>query len=84
MTAHVRNAPPEAPLSDRRLDLFAVRCRDLRDRVLNGDLAFIDAIDMAYSAAIWSGLSDDIGDDVVQQAMALAFGTVPSEQRTAQ
>ena len=70
-------------MSDRRLDLFAVRCRDLRDRVLNGDLAFIDAIDMAYSAAIWSGLSDDIGDDVVQQAMALAFGTVPSEQRAA-
>ena len=83
MTAHVRNASPEAPTSDRRLDLFAVRCRDLRDRVLNGDLTFIDAIDMAYSAAVWSGLSDDIGDDVVQQAMAIAFGTVASEQRTA-
>ena len=78
MTVHVRNASPE---TNRRLDLFALRCRDLRDRVLTGNLAFIDAIDMAYSAAIWSGLSDDIGDDVVQQVMAIAFGTVPSEQR---
>ena len=25
MTAHVRNASSEAPMSDRRLDLFAVR-----------------------------------------------------------
>ncbi len=84
MTAHLRSASPAAPMSDRRLDLFAVRCRDLRDRVLSGNLAFIDAIDMAYSAAIWSGLSDDIGDDVVQQVMAVAFGALPSEQRAAQ
>ena len=68
-------------MSDRRLELFAVRCRDLRDRVAAGRLAFIEAVDMAYSAAVWSVLADDLGDDAVQQVMALAFGTI--EQRTA-
>jgi hypothetical protein len=68
-------------MTHRRLDLFAVRCRDLRDRVARGNIGFIDAVDMAYSAAVWSGLSDDLGDDVVQQAMAIAFGAVQTEER---
>ena len=41
-------------MNDRRLELFAVRCRDLRDRVAAGRLGFIEAVDMAYSAAVWS------------------------------
>jgi hypothetical protein len=65
------------------VDVFALRCRDLRDRIAAGRLGFIDAVDMAYSAAIWSGLVDDFGDDIVQQVMALAFGDVPPEQRAA-
>jgi hypothetical protein len=68
-------------LSERRLDLFAVRCRDLRDRVMTGTIPFIDAVDCAYSAAEWSGLVDDVGDDAVQRIMAIAFGTVPMEAR---
>jgi hypothetical protein len=78
-----RNTSSEHPPlnQDRRLDLFAVRCRDLRDRVMAGSIPFIDAVDIAYEAAIWSGLVDDVGDDRVQAAMALAFGAVPMEAR---
>jgi hypothetical protein len=65
-----------APPQDRRIDLFAIRCRDLRDQVAAGRLPFIDAVDMGYTAAIWSGLADDVGDDTVQRIMALAFGTL--------
>ena len=36
-------------------------------------LNFIDAVDMAYDAATWSGLADAVGDDVVQETMARAF-----------
>lgn len=68
---------------DRRLELFALRCRDLHDRVVSGHLGFIDGIDMAYSAAVWSGLADDLGDDVIQQSMALAFGTAIEQRRAA-
>ena len=68
---------------DRRIDLFAIRCRDLRDRVVCGNIQFYEAVDMAYSAAVWSGLADDLGDDTVQHVMALAFGTISPDQRVA-
>jgi hypothetical protein len=57
----------------RLLDLFAVRCRVLAERINSGSISFIDAVDMAYSAAIWSGLADDLGDDAVQAVMRDAF-----------
>lgn len=56
-----------------RLDLFGARCRQLVERVRLGSMSFIDAVDMAYSAAVWSGLVDDVGDDVVQKIVADAF-----------
>jgi hypothetical protein len=74
-------APGKNPQVDRRLDLFAIRCRDLRDRVMAGSLPFTTAVDMAYEAAVWSGLADDVGDDRVQAIMALAFGAVPEGVR---
>ena len=61
-------------MSDRRTELFAMRCRDLRDRVAAGRLGFIDAIARPRSS---SDLVDDLGDDVVQQVMAVAFGDAP-------
>jgi len=60
------------------LDVFAVRAGQLAARVGRG-LSFIDAIDMAYSAAIWSGLADQYGDDVVQAVLADAFTGVRKE-----
>jgi hypothetical protein len=74
--AFLRNTSIDEKAHDRRIDLFAIRCRDLRDQVAAGRLAFIDAVDMGYTAAIWSGLADDVGDDVVQRIMALAFDTL--------
>jgi hypothetical protein len=41
--------------------------------VAGGTLMFIDAVDMAYSAAEWSGLTDDVGDNAVQNVLAIAF-----------
>jgi hypothetical protein len=56
-----------------QLELFARRCLDLADRVAENRMAFLDAVDMAYSAAEWCGLVDDLGDDIVQATMAAAF-----------
>jgi hypothetical protein len=57
-----------------QLQLFAIRCSDMVDRIAAGEIGFIDGIDMLYSAAIWSGLVDNVGDDEVQLVMAAAFG----------
>ena len=51
---------------------------------MSGSISFVDAVDMAYDAACWSGLADDVGDDIVQSIMALAFGAVPADKRAAQ
>lgn len=61
--------------SDRRsaLKLFAARCRQMVERVNAGAVPFIWAVDCLYDAAVWSGLADDLGDDVVQRVMADAF-----------
>jgi hypothetical protein len=32
-------------------------------------------VDTAYSAAVWSGLVDSVGDDAVQKVLQAAFGT---------
>jgi len=56
-----------------RLDLFGTRCRELVERINVGSISFIDGVDLAYSAAIWSGLVDDVTDDAVQAVMAQAF-----------
>jgi hypothetical protein len=55
------------------LDLLYERCLTLADRVLSGQLLFIDAVDMAYSAAEWSGLVDCFGEDLIQLVLADAF-----------
>jgi hypothetical protein len=55
------------------LDVLFERSCILADRVRDGSLQLIDAVDMAYSAAEWSGLVDRFGDDVVQLVLADAF-----------
>lgn len=59
--------------SQQQLILFERRCQTLADRVGCNQLYFIDAVDMAYQAAVWSGLVDVAGDDLVQATMARAF-----------
>jgi hypothetical protein len=57
----------------RQLDLFAARCRQLAEKVDNGIIYFVDAVDTAYSAAEWSGMIELHGDDSVQKIMAANF-----------
>jgi hypothetical protein len=59
------------------LDLLFDRCCTLADRAKSGEVAFIDAVDMAYSAADWAGLVDRFGDYEVQAVLAIAFMGVP-------
>lgn len=63
---------PQARAS-RQPEIFARRCIDLADQVADHRIAFLDAIDVAYEAAAWSGLIDEVGDDIVQFTMAAAF-----------
>lgn len=59
----------------RQLELLALRCCDLAERVEANTIAFLDAVDMAYSAAIFSGLIETVGDDAVQKILFAAFTT---------
>lgn len=60
-------------LARQRLELFAVRCRQMVERVNAGAVPFVWAVDCLYEASIWSGLADDLGDDAVQAVMHNAF-----------
>ena len=57
----------------RQLEILALRALELADRVAFGQLKFIDAVDLAYDAAFWSGLVNAVGDDIVQATLAAAF-----------
>jgi hypothetical protein len=50
-----------------------LRSLDLADRAATGELPFIEAVDLAYEAAIAAGLVDTIGDNIVQTTLAAAF-----------
>jgi hypothetical protein len=72
----IANSPPPTQAKKRaarRLEILALRSLELADRVAEHRIAFLDAIDIAYEAAVWSGLVDEVGDDVVQACMAAAF-----------
>ena len=78
MSAVPATAPPavesrRAVLESTMLRLFNIRCSELAGRVRAGFLPFVDAVDLAYEAAVWSGLCDLVGDDRVQVCMAEAF-----------
>jgi hypothetical protein len=69
----------------RQLEVLALRSAELADRVAAGELPFLEAVDIAYSAAVWAGLLNAIeksglidtkiitGDDIVQATIAAAF-----------
>jgi hypothetical protein len=56
-----------------QLELLAIRSLELADRVADGQIEFLDAVDLAYSAAEWAGLVESVGDDVVQRTLAACF-----------
>jgi hypothetical protein len=59
----------------RQIELFAIRASQVAERVFAGQMAFLDGVDMCFSAAEWSGLVDAIGVDDVQRLMAAAFSS---------
>jgi hypothetical protein len=42
----------------RQLEILALRSLELASPVVAGEMAFLDAVDVAYEAAVWSGLID--------------------------
>jgi hypothetical protein len=60
------------------LEILSARCATLADRVKRRELAFIDAVDMAYSAADFAGLIESYGDDCIQAVLADAFMGCPN------
>jgi hypothetical protein len=66
-------APAIEQFARKQLTLFEQRCQTLAERVSCQQLNFIDAVDLAYDAATWSGLVDAVGDDLVQATIANAF-----------
>jgi hypothetical protein len=57
----------------RQLEILALRTLELANGVAAGEISFIDAVDIAYEAAVWSGLVSTVGDDLVQATIAAAF-----------
>jgi hypothetical protein len=68
---------PEGQRKHDATELFYDRCCIVAQRVHDGTLSFIDAVDFAYSAAQWSGIAQLVGDDAIQAAMAKAFMGCP-------
>ena len=60
----------------KQLEILALRSFQLADRVASGELQFLDAIDVAFDAAVASGLADEVGDDVTQTVLTVAFERV--------
>jgi hypothetical protein len=59
------------------LDLLYERSCTLADRVAAGEIPFLDAVDMGWSAAEWAGTVDRVGPDLVQHVLACAFMGAP-------
>jgi hypothetical protein len=66
-------ARPAKSRAAKQLELFALRCLEIADRVAAGEVAFLDGIDLLYEAARWGGLVESVGDDIIQGTMAAAF-----------
>ena len=63
----------EAERTTHQLEILAIRSFELADRVEAGELELLDGVDMALEAARWSGLTEKVGDDIVQSILAVAF-----------
>ncbi len=67
-------APANTP---RPLAILTERCATLVERVRRQELPFIEAVDLAYTAAAFAGLVDTYGDDCIQSILANAFMGCP-------
>ncbi len=89
--AHVPTKRAVTEPITRQLEILALRSIELADRVAAEQLPFIDAVDLAYEAAMWADLASAIdasglinsnivgaptGTDIVHATIAAAFATV--------
>jgi hypothetical protein len=93
MTPLPRKAKPAVT---RQLEILALRSLELADRVAAGQLGFLNAVDLAYEAAVWADLPAAIeksglidiniiaGDDIVQATLAAAFANARGPAREAE
>jgi hypothetical protein len=86
MTATVKVSTSER--ANRQLRMLRHRATELAERVRAGELQFIDAVDVAYDAAVAAGMLETlpvyttpagsviVPDDLIQMVLAEAFGPV--------
>jgi hypothetical protein len=55
------------------LDLLFVRSCAMAERVVAGEIPFIEAVDFMWEAAEFSGVVDRAGAEIVQHILATAF-----------
>jgi hypothetical protein len=67
------NQPARKSRVTYRVEILVLRSLELADRVAAGELGFIDAVDMAYSAARWAGLPETGGDDAIPLVLSASF-----------
>jgi hypothetical protein len=63
-------------LADRQIELLHYHASMLAERVEIGQLGFIDAVDLAYTAALAAGMDQTVGDDQIQDILHCCFGPV--------
>jgi hypothetical protein len=59
-----------------QLEILARHSFELAERVAAGELEFLDAVDVAFDAAVASGLEESVGFDVIQIVLAASFEKV--------
>ena len=64
--------PTNKSRATKQLEILALRSLELADRAA-GQPPFIDAVDVAYSAAQWAGLSETVGDDTIRLVLSANF-----------
>jgi hypothetical protein len=73
MNALAEQTSPAGIYISAQLELFEIRCLEMANKVKAGILPLHVAVDFMYSAAVWSDLVDNVGDDVCQNIMGRAF-----------
>ena len=73
----VGDVPAAGAMLPRSLAILLDRAGIFAERVRDGDLPFLEAVDLTYSAADYAGLVEIYGDDQIQEILAMAFMDIP-------
>jgi hypothetical protein len=57
----------------KQLEVLAIRAMELADQASVDQLRVLEAVDIAYEAALWAGLVKVVGDDIVSDVLSAAF-----------